>query len=671
MKSPARTLLCALSMLLPAAGLFAAAPQTTHLDLEVELHPASRELRARARMNSPGELEFTLHRSLNVTRATAQDGHAAAVIAAGEDGEHRRWIVRAPPDQAVRIDYSGALPALDFKLDHRSVLQSRPPIAAVAGSFLPAGSGWYPEPAGRFSYRMTLTLPSDQRGLVAGRLIDEKLPGNGRSEYQATFDFAHPAEGIDLMAGPYTVRERIVARGDRAPLRLRTYFFSGMDSIAEDYLADSQRYIELYSGLIGAYPFSEFSVVASPLPTGFGMPTLTYIGANVLKLPFIRATSLGHEVLHNWWGNGVQVEYAGGNWSEGLTTFMADYYYREQQSAAAAREMRHAWLRDFAAVPDAALRPLSMFRSRTHGADAALGYSKAAMVFFMLRDEIGEEAFMRGLRGFWAAQQFKAASWNDLRAAFEASAGRSLEVFFEQWVNRAGGPALGIEQASSPDQDKSHLTLVLKQSPPPYSVRVPIEIIADGRATTSRTRIHRERETARLVVDVPPRGVRMDPDFRLWRRLEPEALPPILRQWIIAQAPRVTVLSRGTEMQRGAAALAERFFEAPYTLVEWPSDGSHPLLVIGSHGDIERALADRRLPPRPDGLKKGSAQVWTVQQRASNTPIAIVSVNDAAALAALMEPLPHYGSQSYLAFDGRRVIVRGVWAAEVRTIPVR
>ena len=59
----------------------------------------------------------------------------------------------------------------------------------------------------------------------------------------------------------------------------------------------------------------------------------------MLRLPFIRASSLGHEVLHNWWGNGVLVDYARGNWSEGLTTFMADYAYKSEESAAAAREM--------------------------------------------------------------------------------------------------------------------------------------------------------------------------------------------------------------------------------------------------------------------------------------------------------------------------------------------
>ncbi len=94
-------------------------------------------------------------------------------------------------------------------------------------------------------------------------------------------------------------------------MRLRTYFPRDLDAVAglaDGYLDDTRRYLELYGEEIGAYPFTEFSVVASPLPTGFGMPTLTYIGAEVLKLPFIRATSLGHEVLHNWWGNGVYVD---------------------------------------------------------------------------------------------------------------------------------------------------------------------------------------------------------------------------------------------------------------------------------------------------------------------------------------------------------------------------
>ncbi len=183
---------------------------------------------------------------------------------------------------------------------------------------------------------------------MPGRLIEERL---AQGRYRARFEFHHPAEGIALMAGPYRIEERRVRTAAGGEVRLRTYFHPEIADLASGYLDSVAAYLDLYSRRIGAYPFSEFSVVSSPTPTGFGLPTLTYLGIDVLRLPFIRATSLGHEVLHNWWGNGVYPDYARGNWSEGLTTFMADYAYRERESPQAAAAMRLAWLRDYAAMP--------------------------------------------------------------------------------------------------------------------------------------------------------------------------------------------------------------------------------------------------------------------------------------------------------------------------------
>ena len=111
-----------------------------------------------------------------------------------------------------------------------------------------------------------------------------------------------------------------------------------------------------------------------------------------MRLPFIRKTSPRPRVLHNWWGNGVYVDYASGNWSEGLTTFMADYACKLGESPAAA-EMRLGWLRDALALPADAQPALRGFRSRSHGAEAAVGYGKAAMLFVMLQDRLGEAAF--------------------------------------------------------------------------------------------------------------------------------------------------------------------------------------------------------------------------------------------------------------------------------------
>jgi aminopeptidase N len=650
----------------------AAAP--VHLDLDVDLDPASRRLHASAQFATPGESSFSLHRSLTVLAASV-DGRPVDIAPVPGNGEIRTWRVSAPRGAVLRIDYGGTLPALDRTLDHRGVMRIAGPMSSTEGSFLHSESAWYPRPAARFSYRVKLSLPGDQRGIVPGRLAAEVLPANARGKYESVFEFEHPAEGIDLMAGPYTVHERIVQRDGARPLRLRAYFYAALESLAESYLEDSLRYIELYSRAIGAYPFGEFSVVASPLPIGFGMPTLTYIGADVLKLPFIRATSLGHEVLHNWWGNGVYVDYAKGNWSEGLTTFMADYFYKERQSPVAAQGMRLAWLRDFAAVPAGAHQPLSAFRSRTHGAEAAVGYGKAAMVFFMLRDVIGEEAFGRGIRLFWQHYRFNVASWDDLRVEFERAADRSLVAFFEQWVQRAGGPALGLTEARArTGSGTTELALTLTQPAPAYALEVPVELVAGHSTETRRIEVNRERYAATLVVDVVPEGIRLDPEFRLWRRLEKAALPPILRQWIIAKAPRLLVVSDSPDVQRAARSLAKRFFEVPARTAPLADvlRGTEPSLMVGLQADIDRALMALGLPPRPAIIEvRGSAQVWTIARGGSSSaPMAVVSARDAESIMMIVRPLPHYGGQSYLAFEGSRMIERGIWPAQARLVPV-
>ena len=325
--------------------LLSAAPAWSGPDLllDVTLDPTSRQFSARAEL-APRERQFTfwLHESLRVTSAVVA-GQGLKVGAVASDGPFRQWRLNLPQaGQKLVMTYEGQLPALEKERDHRSVLRGMPPMAAREGSFLSAGSAWYPQPAPLFSYQIKLTLPADQRGLVAGQRIAETLPGKGGDRYQASFEFSQPADGIDLMTGPWIVREKVVDRRNEVPLVVRTYFPSDLDAtpgLAQAYLDDSVTYIARYSQQIGAYPYSTFSIVASPLPTGFGMPTLTYLGADVLRLPFIRKTSLGHEILHNWWGNGVYVDYTRGNWSEGLTTFMADYAYKEDESAAAASRL--------------------------------------------------------------------------------------------------------------------------------------------------------------------------------------------------------------------------------------------------------------------------------------------------------------------------------------------
>jgi len=652
-------------------ALYATLAQAAQLDLQVELDPAARRFKAVADVApATKDFRFLLHEDLAVTSASA-GGKALRPTAGASRGGAREWRIALPAGvERVRIDYAGALPALDRHLDHRGVLRALPPMASAEGSFLPAGGAWYPAPTALFSYRLDVTVPAGQRAVAPGTLTAESADAGG---YRARFEFDQPADGIDLMAGPWVVREKMVPRASGEALRLRTYFTRELDAVpglADGYLDDTQRYLERYAGQIGAYPFAGFSVVASPLPTGFGMPTLTYLGADVIRLPFIRATSLGHEVLHNWWGNGVYVDYAKGNWSEGLTTFMADYAYKEQASAEAAREMRLGWLRDFAAVSAGDHTPLAGFRSRTHGAAAAVGYGKSAMLFVMLRDMIGDEAFGKGIRSFWEKHRFTRAGWSELRAAFEEASGKRLGEFFDQWLNRAGGPSLAIAGARMGASGK-RLQLTIEQSAPAYAMRVPVEIVYQDGSETRWIDVTRAREQVDVDLPATPAGVRLDPELRVWRMLDRDQLPPILRQWTIARSPRLAIAGDAQDVHEAAGALAQRLFETPPRTVPLDAvSGGTPLMLIGLHADVDTALARNGLPPRPPSLSgKGTAQVWTVP-RNEGAPLAVVSAEHAGALRALLRPLPHYGAQSWIIFDGSRAIERGVWPAPGKLVKV-
>jgi hypothetical protein len=92
--------------------------------------------------------------------------------------------------------------------------------------------------------------------------------------------------------------------------------------------------------------------------------------------------------------------------------------------------------------------------------------------------------------------------------------------------------------------------------------------------------------------------------------------------------------------------------------------------VIGLQQQVDAWLIANNLPVRPESVaNKGSAQAWTFS-RPNGSTLAIVSARDSASLEALIRPLPHYGRQSYVIFDGRKMIEQGAWPIQVQTVAV-
>ena len=644
--------------LLAWPALAHAAP--ARLDFEVALDPAGRRLQASGTVTVPAGEAVALVLAPRFEATEVKLGERA--LPAESQG---RWRVPAGErPRTVHVRWRGPLAPLDAAASHRDTLGRLEPASGPDGSFLPASSGWYPAPEGLLaSHRVRLSLPAGQRGLVAGRLVEER---DDHSGYRAQFEFPHPGEGIDLMAGPYVVDERRVKLADGREARLRTWFHPAIAELSAGYLDAVARHLQAFEARIGPYPFTEFGVVSSPTPTGFGMPTLTYLGVNVLRLPFLKSTSLGHEVLHNWWGNGVYPDWARGNWSEGLTTYMADYAFREAEGPAAAAEMRMAWLRDFAVMPREQDQPLAAFTARTHGASSIVGYGKAAMLFHMVRGEIGDAAFDRALRAFWREQQFRVAGWDTLRAHFERASGRPLAGFFAQWLERTGAPRVQLLSARRGAPGSDRVTVVLSQDEPARALRVPLGIETAAGLERRTVTLRVPRQSFEITAGAGARAVALDPDTDLFRRLAPDEAPPILRELMLD--PRTRVVALTPAFTEAAATLGAATLEGPGRPAAAAALGrDEPALVVGDFAQVARFARERGLreaiPAQPAGT---TAAVWL--DRDAGTTLALVAANDPAAAAALAGPLPHYGKQSWLAFGGARALSRGTWTGRPQRI---
>ncbi|MGI9436152.1 MAG: M1 family metallopeptidase [Geminicoccaceae bacterium] len=643
------------------ANTASAADTRPHHDLDVTLDPANGRLEIIDEIKASGHqrLAFKPAAGLLLAEIRIDD---EAVSLTPEDGVY--WI-ELPTSEGtnVTLSYGGELAADQ----QRGGLA---PMLSAEGVFLPYGLGWLANAGAEddwVTYDVTINTPTPFRAVATGALVEEtEENGNHRSTFRAESKTEPPS----IFAGNYQVDER-----DHNGTRLRTYFPIDQQQLASVYLDQAAGYIDLFEDRIGDYPYDGFSMIAAPLPVGMGFPGLTYVSARILRMPFMQTRSLAHEIAHNWWANGVFIDYSEGNWAEGLTTFMADYALAEAESPGKAEEMRLGWLRDFAALPAERDQPLTAFRGKGHDADQVVGYNKAAMVFHMLKQEIGEDSFDAGLRAFWAEHKFQTANWSNIKASFEAAAKRDLDEFFEPWLTRKGAPSIVLDATGIDESDGGfELSLSLSSPATEYALRVPVQIETAIGVNEELVFLKDGNAEATFTLEAKPLSVGIDQHHDLFRHLAADEAPAILRDVTLDQTA-LTVLATADDGDVNGIAhqLAARTLDTGVRVAELADDSinASPLMLIGLDKDVASVLSEIGIAPLANGLKdRGTARSW-VATRDEAPPVLVVEARDAEALGALLRPLPHYSRNSFIVFDGSKAIDKGVWPTGNNALKVR
>ena len=391
------------------------------------------------------------------------------------------------------------------------------------------------------TYHLTATFPPGYEAVSEAEKV-EKTTGNGATVFR--FFFPYPLDSINLIA---TNRYKVV-KEDFHGIEIYAYFFREDADLIPTYLEHAKKYLLLYKDLIFGFPYKRFSIVENFLPTGYSMPTFTLLGQEVVRLPFIPETSLGHEILHQWFGNLVYIDYSKGNWAEGLTTFLADHLYQEEKGHGP--EYRKEALINYESyVHEKNEFPLKGFRERTNQASEAIGYGKALMVFEMAEVLIGKERFYDAIRYFTNEMRFKRASWDDLRRAFEKYYQKDLEWFFNQWVDEQGLPDLILEEVEiSPSGDRFEVAFTIQQRKKVYVLELPIIVSSSREKVKNVFHVSKEKERFVMSLDNLPEKIAVDGEYEVARRLSTEEFPPVLSRLIGDEKPIIVLPPAGVEI---------------------------------------------------------------------------------------------------------------------------
>lgn len=537
------------------------------------------------------------------------------------------------------------------------------------GTFLSASSAWHPIPLDANSqFRVTINGPSGLFGVTSGRLVDINTSAAGS---QTIWQTQQPESSLALAAGYYHLE-----RDHLDQTQLLAFFSTENAELASDYLKSCREYLKLYQELFGPYPYAKFAVVENFYPTGYGFPGWTLLGSSVIRLPFIRTTSLPHEIAHTWWGNAVEIDYLSGNWGEGLATYVADYYLKELQAPVEAIEYRRKLLRDYAALVDAEDDlPLMAFRGRMSKRDQAVGYGKAAMVFHMLRTLIDDQAFWAGLQAAARGGLGKRYSWSDLQGDFEAASGMDLDIFFRQWLTRSGAPQLKLKDVSVVPVDTGwQVSGSILQEVPLYDLAVPLVLDTATRTYEQTIGMAEEQNCFVFKVTDRPVSLSVDPANDLFRKLYPQEIPPTINDLRASRQPLV-VVARGSEglidvsrdLIRGLQWHQAPLMSEDEYLTQRPS--GRDLLVLGLPKSPQLG------PELPDGLT-GTVTNGKLYSGADDVRFFVLPSHEEDRVTGYFLPgspaaaqdtarrIPHYGRYSALLFHKGRNQVKATWDPE-------
>ena len=427
------------------------------------------------------------------------------------------------------FEYSGALKGADTSpVEGIKMAAVEDPISILLypGAWFPLSMpGLYTD---RFTAEMHIRVPSDNRviGSGSGVAAPKSLPGN-RTEY--TFHWAKPGFPGTIIAGKFVAPETVG--------NMTVYTTEKRKQFALDFARQAEREYLFMSATFGQPESTRMNLVEMPddaVAAAWAPEIAAIAGSRIAARNEQRL--LSNTLAHQWWGSQISPATLNDAWITNGMSRYAELMYLQDSAGQTAFE---AAITDVSAgalaydtEPLTSLGRLDPFSPQFQ----SMTLEKGAMVFHMLRWEMGDDVFNKFLRGLLSEYTDKSIRSSNVQTIAQQVSNLELQPFFAQWLDGTGAPVFtdkysvfrlgdnkGFRTVGSIDQD---LDL--------FRMPVELRIETDGKTEIRRVDVSGTESQYSVETFGRPRRISIDPD-----------------SWLLKSTPdlavRVAVL-RGQEM---------------------------------------------------------------------------------------------------------------------------